>query len=233
MFFERVLLPHRSLPPRGFHLLMLLLGPCQPGASASASSRSAPGRSAAFSGSTSALLYIAFRLSYRSARQRETLRLADDEFTVERVGIYGERRRVAVSAVLAARRSCEERPDELNRLLAGIARQQPADRRLSRRRRCGASWPPRCARCSPLARRAQPGEQRWVVRARPSWHAAAHPSRRCAGGGRNKLAGRTASRHLPDPPLVHLDRNRIGRFPSIPAVSRWYSLSAPSSSQVV
>jgi len=24
-FFERVLLPHRSLPPRGFHLLMLLL----------------------------------------------------------------------------------------------------------------------------------------------------------------------------------------------------------------
>src|SRR2546425_8727690 len=25
VFFERVLLPHRSLPPRGFHLLMLLL----------------------------------------------------------------------------------------------------------------------------------------------------------------------------------------------------------------
>ena len=26
VFFERVLLPHRSLEPRGFHILMLLLG---------------------------------------------------------------------------------------------------------------------------------------------------------------------------------------------------------------
>src|SRR5438874_2148179 len=26
LFFERVLLPYRSLPPRGFHILMLILG---------------------------------------------------------------------------------------------------------------------------------------------------------------------------------------------------------------
>jgi len=50
------------------------------------------------------LVYVAFRLSYRSARQRETLRLADEEFTVERVGIPRRAADLAVPAVLAARR---------------------------------------------------------------------------------------------------------------------------------
>jgi uncharacterized membrane protein len=39
-----------------------------------------------------ALVYLAFRLNYRSARQSETIRLAGDAFTVERVGVHGERR---------------------------------------------------------------------------------------------------------------------------------------------
>lgn len=91
VFFERVLLPYRSLPPRGFRLMMLGLGllslvvgvtfvalGCWP--------------VVGFFGLDVALLYLAFRLSYRSARQREVLRLASDDFTVERIDIYGERR---------------------------------------------------------------------------------------------------------------------------------------------
>jgi uncharacterized membrane protein len=91
VFFERVLLPYRSLPPRGFHLLMLLLGLVSLAVGIGFISIGA-WPVCGFFGLDVALLYVAFRLSYRSARQRETLRLADEEFTVERVGIRGERR---------------------------------------------------------------------------------------------------------------------------------------------
>lgn len=114
VFFERVLLPHRSLPPRGFHVLMLLLGlislvvgivfvsiGCWP--------------IFGFFGLDVAALYLAFRLSYRSARQREILRLAADDFTVERIGIYGERRLWRFQPFWL-RVVLEERPDESNRL---------------------------------------------------------------------------------------------------------------------
>ena len=91
VFFERVLWPHRSLPPRGFRLLMLGLGVLSLLVGiifVAAGAWPVCG----FFGLDIALLYLAFRLSYRSARQRETLRLADDRFTVERVDIYGMRR---------------------------------------------------------------------------------------------------------------------------------------------
>jgi uncharacterized membrane protein len=39
------------------------------------------------------LVWLAFRLNYRQARQREELRLTEDSLTVERVSIYGERKR--------------------------------------------------------------------------------------------------------------------------------------------
>src|SRR5207237_5446148 len=91
VFFERVLLPHRSLPPRTFRLLMLFLGVISLGASLAFVVAGA-WPVCGFFGLDVALLYIAFRISYRSARQHETLRLADDRFTVERVSIRGERR---------------------------------------------------------------------------------------------------------------------------------------------
>src|SRR5256885_12266445 len=91
VFFERVLWPHRSLPPRGFRLLMLGLGFLSLVAGIIFVSVGA-WPICGFFGLDVALLYLAFRVNYRSARQRETLRLADDQFTVERVGIYGERR---------------------------------------------------------------------------------------------------------------------------------------------
>jgi len=81
--------PHRSLPPRGFHVLMAVL------ALASIVSgimfvRAGAWPVCGFFGLDVLLLYIAFRVSYRSGRMHETLRLAGDDLTVERVSIRGE-----------------------------------------------------------------------------------------------------------------------------------------------
>jgi uncharacterized membrane protein len=89
--FERVLLPHRSLPPRGFHLLMLILGLISLAVGIGFVSIGA-WPVMGFFGLDVALVYIAFRLNYRSARRSETIRLAGDVFTVERVDVRGERR---------------------------------------------------------------------------------------------------------------------------------------------
>src|SRR5204863_7153808 len=115
VFFERVLLPHRSLAPRSFQLLMLFLGLVSFVAGivfVVAGAWPVCG----FFGLDVALLYLAFRISYRSARQRETLRLADDQFTVERVDIYGMRRLWQFQPFWL-RVVLEERRDESNRLL--------------------------------------------------------------------------------------------------------------------
>ena len=93
-----------------------------------------------------ALIYLAFRLSYRSARQREILRLADDEFTVERIDIYGERR-IWRFQPFWLRVILLERPDEFEPAVAGLARQEPADRRFSRRPDAPRTGRDTCARC--------------------------------------------------------------------------------------
>ena len=89
--FERVLLPHRSLPPHGFRVMTGLLGIISIAVGIGFVSVGA-WPICGFFGLDVAALYLAFRLSYRSARRREVLRLAGDDFTVERVSIYGERR---------------------------------------------------------------------------------------------------------------------------------------------
>ena len=114
VFFERVLWPHRSLPPRGFRALMLVLGLLSLAAGIGFVAVGA-WPICGFFGLDVALLYLAFRISYRSARQRETLRLADDQFTVERVGIYGERRQWRFQPFWL-RVVLEERPNQSNRL---------------------------------------------------------------------------------------------------------------------
>lgn len=114
IFFERVLLPHRSLPPRGFHVMMLLLGLLSLIVGIVFVSLGA-WPIFGFFGLDVAALYLAFRLSYRSARRREVLRLADDDFTVERINIYGERRLWRFQPFWL-RVVLEERPDESNRL---------------------------------------------------------------------------------------------------------------------
>ena len=85
-FFERVLLPHRSLCSRNFRLLMGLLGLISLAAGIGFVAVGA-WPVIGFFGLDVALVYLAFRLSYRSARQSETIRLAGENFTVERIGI--------------------------------------------------------------------------------------------------------------------------------------------------
>jgi uncharacterized membrane protein len=113
--FERVLLPHRSLPPRGFHLLMLVLGLISLVVGIGFVSIGA-WPVMGFFGLDVALVYVAFRLNYRSARRRETIRLAGDAFTVERVDVRGERRMWRFQPFWL-RVILEERGDQWNRLL--------------------------------------------------------------------------------------------------------------------
>ena len=114
-FFERVLLPHRSLPSRNFHLLMGLLGLVSFAAGVGFVAVGA-WPVIGFFGLDVALVYLAFRLNYRTARQSETIRLADDTFTVERVSVRGERRNWRFQPFWV-RVILEERPDTSNRLL--------------------------------------------------------------------------------------------------------------------
>ena len=115
LFFERVLLPHRSLPRRGFHILMLSLGLVSLAVGVGFVSIGA-WPVIGFFGLDVALVYLAFRLSYRSARRSETLRLASDAFTVDRLSVRGERR-VWRFQPFWLRVILEERADQSNRLL--------------------------------------------------------------------------------------------------------------------
>jgi uncharacterized membrane protein len=114
-FFERVLLPHRSLRLRNFHLLMGLLGLISLAAGIGFVAVGA-WPVIGFFGLDVALVYLGFRLNYRSARQSETIRLAGDAFTVERVSVRGERRLWRFQPFWV-RVILEERHDESNRLL--------------------------------------------------------------------------------------------------------------------
>ena len=115
IFFETVLLPHRSLTPRGFNLLMLGLGLVSLAVGITFVSLGC-WPVFGFFGLDVLGLYIAFRLSYRSARQREILRLSSDDFMVERIDIYGARRHWRFQPFWL-RIELEEHPDESNRLL--------------------------------------------------------------------------------------------------------------------
>ena len=91
LFFERVLSPHRSLPPHCFHILMLGLGLISLAVGIGFVAIGA-WPVIGFFGLDVALVYVAFRLNYRGARRSETIRLAGDAFTVERISVRGERR---------------------------------------------------------------------------------------------------------------------------------------------
>ena len=92
VFFDAVLYPHRSLPPQGFMLLMVVLSVVSFAAGVSFVLLGAWPILGYF-GLDVLLVYLAFRASYRSARMHEWVRLTEDTLTVERVGRRGERRR--------------------------------------------------------------------------------------------------------------------------------------------
>jgi uncharacterized membrane protein len=91
VFLDVTLVPHRSLPPAGFFAVMAVTAGVSFAAGVAFVLIGA-WPVCGFFGLEVALLYGAFRLSYRSARQHETIRLTEDEFTVERVSVRGERR---------------------------------------------------------------------------------------------------------------------------------------------
>ncbi len=113
--FDAVLRPHRSLPPLGFAVVMAALGggsfiagvicilmgawPVTP-----------------FLGVDVLLVYVAFRLNYRSARQTERVRLTKDRLDVERIGVRGERRHWEFQPFWL-RVDLEEQDEDSNRLI--------------------------------------------------------------------------------------------------------------------
>ena len=108
-------MPHRSLPSRNFHLLMGLLGLISLAVGVGFVALGA-WPVIGFFGLDVGLVYVAFRLNYRTARQRETIRLADDVFSVERVSVRGEHRNWRFQSFWV-KVILEERPDTSNRLL--------------------------------------------------------------------------------------------------------------------
>ena len=92
VFLSAVLQPHRSLPPRGFAVLMMVLGALSLLAGVTCVLIGA-WPVFGFFGLDVLLVYAAFRLSYRGARLREIVRLTEGSLTVERVSPKGEHRR--------------------------------------------------------------------------------------------------------------------------------------------
>ena len=91
VLFDAVLTPHRSLPPRGFAIFMLILAAASFSVSLGFVLMGA-WPVTPFFGCDVLLVYIAFRVSYRRARQREELRLTEESLTVDRVSVRGERK---------------------------------------------------------------------------------------------------------------------------------------------
>jgi uncharacterized membrane protein len=113
--YEAVLRPHRSLSPRGFLLFMLAISGVSFSAGVAFVAMGA-WPVMGFFVLDLVLLYGAFRLSYRSGRMRETVRLAGDDLTVEQVGVRGEVRTMRFQAFWLRIRLIEQ-GGERNRLL--------------------------------------------------------------------------------------------------------------------
>ena len=92
VLFAATVAPHRSLPPRGLIWIMaILVGFCCCSSIGFVLAGAWP--VTGFFGLDIALLYLAFRISYRRARASETLRLTQAAFDVERQSARGKKRR--------------------------------------------------------------------------------------------------------------------------------------------
>jgi uncharacterized membrane protein len=90
LLFDAVLQPHRSLSPRGFTILMILLGVVSFAAGISFISLGA-WPVFGFFGLDVALVYFAFKLNYRSARNYEIVQLTETTLRIARGGPRGVR----------------------------------------------------------------------------------------------------------------------------------------------
>lgn len=85
ILFDAVLHPYRSLSPRGFAILMVLLGAISFAAGFSFIALGA-WPVFGFLGLDLALVYFAFRMNYRAARNYELVRLTEDKLSIARGG---------------------------------------------------------------------------------------------------------------------------------------------------
>ena len=115
VFYDAVLSPHRSLPPRGFAVLMLALAAVSFCVSLAFVLHGA-WPVTPFFGLDVLLVYWAFCINYRHARLREELRLTEDSLTVERISVRGERRRWQFQPFWL-RVTLEEKDEHTNRLV--------------------------------------------------------------------------------------------------------------------
>jgi len=114
VFLDAVLAPHRSLPPAGFLIVMLAFGGLSFVAGILFVLHGA-WPVTGFFGLDVGLVYLAFRINYRSARREERIRLVADALTVERRGVRGERWSWRFQPYWL-RVTLEESDDESNRL---------------------------------------------------------------------------------------------------------------------
>jgi uncharacterized membrane protein len=115
VFLDAVLAPHRSLPPKGFVAVMAVFGGISFVAGTVFVLRGA-WPVMGFFGIDVALVYLAFRINYRSARRQERIRLAEDALTVERIDVRGARRSWRFQPYWL-RVTLEEKADDSNRLV--------------------------------------------------------------------------------------------------------------------
>jgi uncharacterized membrane protein len=115
LFLDADLVPHRSLPPLGFNILMAVFGVVS---FAYGTFFLVIGAWPVFGflGLDVFLVWLAFRMNYRSARQRERIRLGPDTLRVERIGVRGDRREWRFQPYWL-RVVFEEKDEETNRLL--------------------------------------------------------------------------------------------------------------------
>jgi len=124
VYYDAELRPHRSLPLNGFFWVMALLGGASFCIGVGFILRGA-WPVTPFCGLDVALVYGAFRLSYRGARQHERLTLTRDSLTLERVDVYGARQEWRFQPFWA-RIVLEEADADRNRLyLASHGRRVP------------------------------------------------------------------------------------------------------------
>ncbi len=114
VFFDAVLRPHRSLPHRGFFIVMLLVAGVSFVISLGFVLLGA-WPVTGFFGLDVLLLYWAFRINYRNAREHEVLRLTGDALTVDKVSIRGEHRQWRLQPFWL-RVVLEEKDEDENRL---------------------------------------------------------------------------------------------------------------------
>ncbi len=89
--FDALLTPHRSLGPRGFLVLMICVCVISFGAGL-AFFLSGAWPVIGFFGIDVLLIYLAFRINYRRAKQYERVRLSPEQLRVDKVSHHGRKR---------------------------------------------------------------------------------------------------------------------------------------------